>query len=110
VHIDRNCVTIHWWSSRPGLYVFGPDGRKYSTNETAQDRIAMFPGKKFVGLTDCKYGLGTPHGVVDRMRAESLEDRFAIVTFVHSALTKEQARRTKALKLTFDLLEEKSVL
>lgn len=110
VHLDRSGITVHWWSSRAGLVVFGQDLQKHRIHETAHDRICVFPGKKFAGVTNGEYGPGAPHGVIDQERSHSDEDRFAIVTFVHPALSKAEVRTIKSMKLAFDDLEERCKL
>lgn len=93
LHRDRSCFTIHWLSSHPGLTLFDHAGHAVSANETDPRRILVFPGTKFWGVTRGLYGSGTLHGVRDRRRTQSSqnahEQRFAIVSFVHCALTPE---------------------
>ncbi len=86
IHIDRSFLTIHHWSSHPGLRVFDRNSKPHTVNETSADTVAVFPGKKFAALTRGFHGYGTPHGVLDERRGKDTDDttdRFAIVSFVH---------------------------
>jgi hypothetical protein len=92
LHRDRSCLTIHWLSSHPGLTLFDRFGQAIRVNETDPRRILVFPGTKFWGVTRGLYGSGTLHGVRDKRCSSPMpqganEERFAIVSFVHCALT-----------------------
>lgn len=99
-HMDRAFLTIHWWASVEGLLIFDEDGVGYRIAETAWDRVAVFPGKKFFGLTQGTCGMKGIHGVRDS-REKRDEDRFAIVTFVHANLTPEAVTLIHASRDTF---------
>jgi isopenicillin N synthase-like dioxygenase len=67
-HFDRSFMTVHWWASHEGLSIFDRVGRAHRVAECRWDRIAVFPGKKFFGLTHGAHGpLGIP---AFAMRAE----------------------------------------
>jgi hypothetical protein len=91
LHRDRSCFTIHWLSSHPGLILFDRFGQAIRVNETDPRCILVFPGTKFWGVTRGLYGSGTLHGVRDKRCSSppqsANEERFAIVSFVHCALT-----------------------
>jgi hypothetical protein len=93
LHRDRSCFTIHWLSSHPGLVLFDRFEQSVKVNETDPRRILVFPGTKFWGVTRGLYGFGALHGVRDPRRSRESqnanEQRFAIVSFVHCALTPE---------------------
>jgi hypothetical protein len=111
VHIDRSCLTVHWWSSRAGLNVFSPDKEGHQILETQHDHVCLFPGMKFAAITKGAFGSGTPHGVRDDARdQEGVEDRFAIVSFIHCRLTPKEARWLKLHKKAFDALEQTCVM
>jgi len=111
VHLDRNCITVHWYSSHPGLRIFGPDGQAHTARETAMDRIVFFTGKKFAAATRGEFGLGTPHGVKDDARhARTNDDRLALVSFVHCGLHEHDAAWLKGAKGSMDALEMSCVM
>jgi hypothetical protein len=112
VHLDRSCITVHWFASEPGLVVFDPDGAKHSVNELAHDTVAVFIGKKFAGATHGIYGLGTPHGVKDKTRhlRAAGQKRFALVSFVHIPLTPEDVEWLHEQETAMSDLEAKSVI
>jgi hypothetical protein len=91
LHRDRSCFTIHWLSSHPGLTLFDHSGQVVHVHETDPRRILVFPGTKFWGVTRGLYGSGALHGVRDKRRSlvsqQVNDQRFAIVSFVHCALT-----------------------
>ncbi len=92
VHRDRDFVTVHHYSSEPGLYVFDKERNSYQTPEQATNVATVFTGEKFWGRTRGKYGAATPHGVYRNCRNRnviSTEKRFVAVTFVHSRLTRK---------------------
>jgi hypothetical protein len=91
LHRDRSCFTIHWLSSHPGLILFDRFEQSIRVNETDPRRILIFPGTKFWGATRGLHGSGTLHGVRDPRRSlgsqQVNEQRFAVVSFVHCALS-----------------------
>lgn len=94
VHIDRSFLTVHYWSSHPGLRIFDPRGGIVPVRETSSRDIVVFPGRKFAALSRGTLGYGTPHGVRDERRKNGShggEDRYAIVSFVHPKSTVEDA-------------------
>jgi hypothetical protein len=111
VHIDRSCLTIHWWANRAGLYIFGPDKEKRTVLETQHDHVCLFPGMKFAAATKGVFGSGTPHGVVDNDRdRDGVDDRIAVVSFVHCRLTQKEASWLKLHKKAFDAVEQSCVI
>lgn len=111
VHLDRNAITVHWVSTKPGLVIFDPLGEKHRAAELAHDRIAVFTGKKFAAATRGEHGFGTPHGVKDLERHTRFgEDRFAIITFVHLALSDGDVQWLKSHKAEMDALEQSCVI
>lgn len=107
-HFDRGGCTIHWWGSRQGLIVVDKEEQQHRVLETEYDTVCIFPGKKFGGITEHRYGCGTLHGVIDTERdAGSAEDRFALVTFAHPTLTAAQAQRVKEYDATCDEIEKR---
>ncbi len=110
-HFDRDGITVHWWGSRQGLIVVDRDGTKHRVLETEFDTICIFPGKKFGGLTEYRYGNGTLHGVIDTARESGAEgDRLALVTFVHPALSDEVADLVRARDPLCEAIEKTYVL
>ena len=92
VHFDHACITVHWWSSHPGLSLFDRRGNPIKVAETSTDRIAVFTGRGFVGATRGVFGQGIPHGVRDPRRdggSSGFGDRYAIVSFIHCALSED---------------------
>ncbi|MBL8158341.1 hypothetical protein JNK62_02315 [bacterium] len=110
-HIDRAGITVHWWGSRQGLVVIDESGTRHRILETEYDTICIFPGKKFGAITKYAYGHGTLHGVVDTARESgATDDRFAVVSFVHPTLTKEEAAQVLAHEQTCAEIEQKYAL
>lgn len=99
-HVDRCFLTPHWWGSHRGLKLHSR-GAWQGVDETALDKIAIFPGEKFAACTHGAFGTyGTPHGVW--CDEDLLEDRYAVVSFVHPranaadcAWLREHARHIK---------------
>ncbi len=108
-HMDRSFMTIHWWASAEGLVMFDRESHSYRVAETAWDRVAIFPGKKYFGLTDGVQGMNGIHGVRDS-RTERTEDRIAIVTFVHANLKPEAVELIHMNRQTFKDAEERCIL
>lgn len=108
-HMDRAFLTIHWWASVEGLLIFDEHGACHRIAETAWDRVAVFPGKKFFGLTRGMCSMKGIHGVRDS-RVTRNEDRIAIVTFVHANLTPEAVALMHASKDAFKDAEMRCVL
>jgi len=104
-HMDRAFFTIHWWASEEGLVLFDREGASHRIAEKAWDRVAIFPGKKFYGLTGGKYGMSGIHGVRDS-RTERTDDRIAIVTFVHATLTPKAVDCIKDNRQAFKVAEK----
>lgn len=104
-HFDRSCMTIHWWASHEGLVIFDREGRMQRVHERAWDRIAVFPGKKFYGLTGGRFGNLGIHGVRDARGTGRSDDRFALVTFVHATLTEDAVALIHKRKGAFDAAE-----
>lgn len=73
--------------------------------ECRWDRIALFPGKKFYGLTHGAFGDLGIHGVRDARGTGRDDDRFALVTFVHATLSEDAARLIRNRKPEFDQAE-----
>jgi hypothetical protein len=88
-HIDRGGITNHWGASHTGLYVYRPDGSRERVDETSNESVVLFPGRKFGAITKGKLGLGTPHGVKYDRAVD--EDRYSFITFIHPASTKAEA-------------------
>lgn len=110
-HFDRSGFTTHWWGSRQGLIVIDRSGRKLRIDETAFDRILLFPGKKFGAVTNYHYGPGTLHGVVDTARdSGESSDRYALPTFVHPTLTKREAQHMLAYEDDCKRMEDAAAL
>lgn len=111
-HIDRGAITVHWWSSHPGLVVFDRNGQPHRVAENEWDKIAVFAGKKFGGFFGGRYGFGTPHGVRDPRRATGVRDgdRFAIVSFVHVRLAPEMVEWMHARKADIKAFEDSHAL
>lgn len=84
-HIDRSLLTVHNWSSHPGLRVLTPHGNVRMVRETSPKSVTLFGGEKLFALSRGVLGFGTPHGVRDERRVHGTrsEDRYAIVSFVH---------------------------
>lgn len=95
-HRDRSCLTVHWDSSHPGLELFTRSRVWRAANETDPERLLVFPGLKFWSATRGEYGTGTIHRVRRLPRenagAEAVERRFALVSFVHCAMTPDDVR------------------
>lgn len=93
LHIDRDAITVHGFATHPGLVLFDNDGVMHRAAETSMDRMLVFPGQKLGGFFKGRHGLGCVHGVHDtrRQSGTATEPRIAIVTFVHVALTADQA-------------------
>jgi len=104
-HFDRSFMTVHWWASHEGLVVFDREARPHRIAECAWDRVAVFPGKKFYGLTGGTHGHLGIHGVRDARGTGRSEDRFALVTFVHATLTEDAVALIRAKKEAFDAAE-----
>ena len=88
-HIDRGAITNHWGASHTGLYVYRPDGSRERVDETSNNSVVLFPGRKFAALAEGKLGLGTPHGVKYDRKID--EDRYSFITFVHPVSSKNEA-------------------
>ncbi len=108
-HMDRAFLTIHWWASVEGLLIFDEHCAAHRIAEIAWDRVAVFPGKKFFGLTQGACGMKGIHGVRDS-RVTRDEDRIAIVTFVHANLTPEAVALMHASREAFKDAEMHCVL
>jgi isopenicillin N synthase-like dioxygenase len=108
-HLDRSFMTIHWWASAEGLLMFDREGVGHRVAEGAWDRIAIFPGKKFFGLTDGVQGMSGIHGVRDS-RTERTEDRIAVVTFVHADLSPAAVELIHNNRQAFKDAEERCAL
>lgn len=108
-HLDRAFMTVHWWASVEGLMMFDREGVGHRIAETAWDRIAIFPGKKFFGLTHGMFGMSGIHGVRDS-RSERTDDRIAIVTFVHANLTPKAVDLMTSSRQAFKDAEERCAL
>ena len=110
IHFDRSFITPHWISTQPGLMLFAPDGTKHEARETSYDTIAMFPSKKFAAVTRGKHGFGTAHGVKNKLRHKTTEDRFALVSFVHIPLSPEDVAWLKSVSAQMEHAEKKYVI
>ncbi len=87
LHRDRCAITVHWFSSHPGLVVFGPDKKPIPMRDTDPSEILMFLGEKAWIATRGKYGTGVLHGASNlKGLAPAHENRFVAVTFVHCEL------------------------
>ena len=84
-HFDRNGITHHTWASHPGLMVYR-NGSAHPVEETSWDRVAIFPGKKFLALVDGVYGDHGAHGARDMRTTTGGNDRIGIITFTHCEL------------------------
>lgn len=110
-HFDRDGWTTHWFANRQGLIVRDRAGNKHRIKETEYDSICLFPGKKFGGITDYEYGIGTLHGVIDTARESGAEgDRFGLVSFAHPKLNKAEAARILAKDPECESIESSYVL
>ena len=86
VHRDRDFLTVHHYSSQPGLVLFDKDKRQHCCDETSPYSAIVFTGEKFWVVTRGKFGPGAVHGVLDerRKRGSRVGDpRLVAVTFVH---------------------------
>jgi len=111
VHIDRSACTVHWKSTRQGLRIFDPNREVHEAKETADDTIAIFPGKKFAAVTRGVFGFGTPHGVKEHARiVPGAEDRFALVSFVHIPLSINDVAWYLAHQNETDALEKRCIM
>lgn len=111
LHFDRDGWTTHWWASRQGLIALSRLLKKIRILEVEFDRICVFGGKKFGGITEYEYGIGLPHGVVDTARESgATDDRFGIVSFVHPTLTPEEAARILAHEPICEAFEQAHAL
>lgn len=113
LHIDRDTLTVHAYASHQGLVVIDSEGRRRRVDETNPDTTLVFPGKKFGGFYAGRYGLGTVHGVHDPRRTAGQaprEARIALVTFVHSTLTPDQAGWIISHKTAFTEEESRHIL
>ena len=111
LHFDRSCWTTHWWASRQGLIVLNRMLERLRILEVEFDRICLFPGKKFGGITNYEYGIGLPHGVIDAARESGATDkRFGLVSFAHPTLTHDEAARILAHDPTCDAFERMHAL
>lgn len=108
-HLDRAFLTVHWWASEEGLLLFDREGLGHRVEEKAWDRVAIFPGKKFFGLTQGKLGISGIHGVRDSRKVR-VDDRIAIVTFVHAQLTPEAVSLIQESRQKFKDAEERCPL
>ncbi len=104
-HFDRDAITHHWWASHPGLVIFDANDQACRVDETSWDRAALFPGKKFLGLTGGAFGLTGLHGVRDSRARNSVDDRIAIITFVHCSLPPSAVQWLKARAMDLKLIE-----
>ena len=109
-HFDRSFMTVHWWASHEGLAIFDKAGTAHRVAELHWNRVALFPGKKFFGLTQGRFGRLGIHGVRDARGTGRSDDRFALVTFVHAALSEDEARMIHDKKSEFDHAEAACVL
>jgi len=105
IHLDRSGMTVHWYSSHPGLAIIDNRGHPQRIRETALDTIALFPGKKFAATTRGVYGPGTLHGVRAERNDGVRADRFAVVTFVHPRLDPEDVIFLKEKKDAYERYE-----
>ena len=108
-HFDRDGIAHHIWASHPGLMMYR-NGTVHPVEETAWDRIAMFPGKKFLALVKGAHGDHGLHGARDAREMTNGDDRIAIITFTHCSLPsyalrwlQENDDRLKALADTYKL-------
>lgn len=108
-HMDRTFMTVHWWASAEGLLMFDREGVGHRVAEKDWGRVAIFPGKKFFGLTNGVLGMNGVHGVRDS-RVERTEDRVAIVTFVHAKLSPEVVECIRNNRQAFKDAEERCAL
>lgn len=108
-HMDRAFLTVHWWASVEGLLIFDEHCAAHRIAETTWDRVAVFPGKKFFGLTHGTCGMKGIHGVRDS-RVTRDEDRIAIVTFVHANLAPEAVALMHASREAFKDAEMRCAL
>jgi hypothetical protein len=102
-HIDRGGITNHWGASHTGLYVYRPDGSRERVNETNDNSVVLFPGRKFAAIMEGKLGRGTPHGVKYERKID--EDRYSFITFVHPASDKDEANWLVARDAEFKAFE-----
>jgi len=89
-HTDRGIFTNHWGATHTGLYVYRPDKSRERVNETSDDSIAFFTGRKIGAVTRGALGFGTPHGV-RYSRKGVRDDRYSVVTFVHPKSSADDA-------------------
>lgn len=110
VHFDRGFVTPHWVSTQSGLVLFGPDGTRREAQEKSLKHVAIFPSKKFAAVTRGKHGFGTAHGVKNKLRHQTAEDRFALVSFVHIALSANDIAWLKSVEEQMEQAEKSFVM
>lgn len=88
-HFDRSGISARAWESRPRTILYDktgvpvpasavPDGNRF-------DDVLVFPGEKFMAVTDGTFGDIGMHAVQDA-HPESPENRFAVVLFQHLVL------------------------
>jgi hypothetical protein len=87
-HMDRSGFTVQFWASEIGLKIFDREQNTYRVDETAWDKVALFAGKKFHGVTHGSQGMIGVHGVRDaREGRPATKDRYAIIAFIHPKMS-----------------------
>jgi hypothetical protein len=86
VHRDRDGFSVHHYSSHSGLYLFDKKKKAHGIEETSPYSRSVFTGEKFWAATRGLFGTAVPHGVEASAYIPPIP-RFAIVTFIHIALT-----------------------
>jgi hypothetical protein len=87
VHRDRCGITVHWYSSHPGLRVFEADKRPVLVHDDDPGRVLAFLSENAWAATRGLFGTGVLHGASNLVHGVGSEDeRFVAVTFVHCKL------------------------
>jgi hypothetical protein len=93
IHRDRCALTAHWFSSHPGLKLFGPDKQPIAAADHDPSQILLFLGEKAWSATRGQFGTGVLHGASNLVHGfDPDEDRFVVVTFVHCKLDFDDLR------------------
>lgn len=110
-HMDRSGFTVQFWASEIGLELFDRERNTYRVDETAWDKVALFVGKKFHGITRGSQGMIGVHGVRDaREGRPSTKDRYAIIAFIHPKMSNAAVDELNARMPEIKAFEQSCVL